>query len=407
MLLHYYDLASQEIKLLSQADDHPNVIRYYRHEKDQHFLYIAVECCQASLYDLYKDGDCRSSLQDEQMKLADDISTHTKQSLYQLANGLEHLHANRIIHRDIKPQNILVAYPKKTDKLSPRLVISDFGLCRTLPENVSTLAGTAGNAGTIGWKAPELIGVPKFGEGRNSSTMNDSTSSNEPGSQGVKRAVDIFSLGCVFFYVLTNGCHPFESEDSLGHYDREKNIKMNKPNYSMLSRWDVAEEPLQLIQWMLENDPKNRPTALQVMNHPFFWSDKNRLAFLCECSDHWEEQPRDPPSRQLATLEKIGKGVHHGDFLKKLDTIFINTLGKQRKYTGDRMLDLLRALRNKRFHYADMDEAAKRKVGPLPEGYLKYWTDKFPNLLMACWTAVKECGLEEESRFKSHMKGDR
>lgn len=38
MLLQYYDLASQEIKLLSQSDDHPNVVRYYRHEKDKDFL---------------------------------------------------------------------------------------------------------------------------------------------------------------------------------------------------------------------------------------------------------------------------------------------------------------------------------------------------------------------------------
>ena len=40
MLLQYFDLASQEIKLLSQSDDHPNVIRYYRHEKDKDFLYV-------------------------------------------------------------------------------------------------------------------------------------------------------------------------------------------------------------------------------------------------------------------------------------------------------------------------------------------------------------------------------
>ena len=33
-------LASQEIKLLSQSDDHPNVVRYYRHEKDKDFLYV-------------------------------------------------------------------------------------------------------------------------------------------------------------------------------------------------------------------------------------------------------------------------------------------------------------------------------------------------------------------------------
>jgi serine/threonine-protein kinase/endoribonuclease IRE1 len=90
--------------------------------------------------------------------------------------------------------------------------------------------------------------------------------------------------------------------------------------------------------------------------------------------------------------------------LKKLDKKFIETLGKQRKYTGDRMLDLLRALRNKKNHYEDMPDDVKAKVGDLPNGYLKYWTDKFPALLMACYEAVRACGLEGEPRFKPYFE---
>lgn len=416
MLLQYFDLASQEVSLLQQSDDHPNVIRYFCHQKGRDFLYIAVERCQASLWDLYKEGGSRDTLNDDQLKLLTAINFNVPGTLYQLAAGLSHLHGLRIIHRDIKPQNILIAYPKPNQK-NLRFVISDFGLCRTLPENVSTLAGTMGNAGTIGWKAPELIGQPRDSEGRQSTTENANNNTNlsshstnngsASGSQGVKRAVDIFSLGCVFFYVLTNGGHPFDNkeESEVWHVERELNIKRGILNLSKLSSLgDDAQEPTHLIRWMLAPKPELRPTATQVMNHPFFWNGAKRLSFLCDVSDHFEREPRDPPSMALERLEEFGEDViTNGDFLRRLDRKFVDTLGKQRKYTGSKMLDLLRALRNKKNHYADMPEDVQQRVGVLPEGYLRYWTSKFPGLLMSCWEVVMSLGLEGEPRFRGYV----
>jgi serine/threonine-protein kinase/endoribonuclease IRE1 len=409
MLPQYFGLAEQEVKLLQESDLHPNVIRYFDDEKDENFLYIAVELCQASLWDLYRDGRPGDEQTPEQASLFNEINLDVPRALYQLALGVNHLHSLRIIHRDIKPQNILIAYPQRNQKSGPRLVISDFGLCKTLPDNASTLLGATGNAGTVGWKAPELILQPKELEARQNSNTGhsrESSSSNDPVSQGVKRAVDIFSLGCVFFYVLTNGSHPFDDDEGWMQI-RELNIKKNKHNFSRLRAWDDSEEPIQLISWMLENNPEMRPTALQVLQHPFFWSAEKRLNFLCDCSDHWEREPRDPPSDNLMILEDFSYDVldEKRNFLGKLDRAFIASLGKQRKYTGDRMLDLLRALRNKKNHYEDMDDTVKAKVGPLPAGYLRYWTSRFPKLLMGCYLAVGQCGLGGEPRFKPYFEG--
>ena len=90
-------------------------------------------------------------------------------------------------------------------------------------------------------------------------------------------------------------------------------------------------------------------------------------------------------------------------FLAKLDRHFVDTLGKQRKYSGNRLLDLLRALRNKKNHYEDMPEDVKKRVGPLAGGYLNYWCHRFPRLLMACYEVVHDTGVQGNDRFKGYF----
>lgn len=197
MLGQYSELASQEVSLLEQSEDHPNVIRYFCRRQDEHFLYIALELCQASLWDLFRDGR-PEEVPEKYNDLLNEIRQRPDKVLRQLADGLKHLHNFRIVHRDIKPQNMLIAYPKsRTTSTFPRLVISDFGLCKTLPENVSTLIGATFSAGTTGWKAPELIFQPKdILNGSSHSTGRDSTSGDP--------AYGMISTYMITFHFCTN-----------------------------------------------------------------------------------------------------------------------------------------------------------------------------------------------------------
>ncbi|KXS94886.1 hypothetical protein AC578_1670 [Pseudocercospora eumusae] len=423
MLSQYCELASQEVSFLQQSDDHDNVVRYFCQQKDNHFLYLAVELCQASLFEVWEVDKPKSEkalipsderrVQLSALKLA--IQRDMARTLKQLAQGLNHLHNLRIIHRDIKPQNILVAFPRKTQPAgTTRLVISDFGLGKNLPEGMSTINDLTGNAGTFGWKAPELITQPCDVESNHSkgASTNGSDGGSGGGVSGLKRAADIFSLGCLFFWVLTDGAHPFEDE-SMFPAVRELNVKKDKKNMEPLERWSDAYEPLQLIGSMLANEPANRPTAHEVLNHPYFWEPEDRLSFLCDCSDHFEREQRgtwednyigDSPHLQLLESRMFEIVGPNADFLSKLDKVFVDTLGKQRKYSGNRVLDLLRALRNKKNHYEDMPDHVKKLVGPLAAGYLAYWTRKFPRLLMACYEVVREAKLERSDRFKRYLE---
>ncbi|KAL7942737.1 hypothetical protein V8C42DRAFT_150745 [Trichoderma barbatum] len=400
MTIQFYDIATRETKLLRESDDHPNVIRYYSQVQRGDFLYIALERCAASLADViekpYHFGELAKAGQRDLPGV-----------LYQITNGISHLHSLRIVHRDLKPQNILVNLDKEG---KPRLLVSDFGLCKKLEDRQSSFGATTGRAaGTSGWRAPELL---LDDDGQNPAAMDSSTHSGShtilvgdataPNGGRATRAIDIFSLGLVFFYVLTNGSHPFDCGD---RYMREVNIRKGIYDLDPLdSLGDFAYEAKDLIASMLQAAPKSRPDSREVMAHPFFWSPKKRLAFLCDVSDSLEKEVRDPPSPALMELERHAADVIGGDFLKVLTREFVDSLGKQRKYTGNKLLDLLRALRNKRNHYEDMSDSLKRNVGSLPDGYLVYWTVKFPMLLLTCWNVVYNLQWETTDRFREYYE---
>ncbi|ATY62521.1 serine threonine-kinase [Cordyceps militaris] len=400
MLIQFYDIASQETRLLRESDDHPNVIRYYSQQMQDGFLYIALERCGASLADVVERPHAYR-------ELATAGQMDRPGVLYQITNGISHLHKLRIVHRDLKPQNILI---NMDDDGRVRLLVSDFGLCKKLEGGQSSFGATTGRAaGTSGWRAPELL---LDDDARDISMVDASTHSGSgsvllndglmPGSRRATRAIDIFSLGLVFFYVLTNGCHPFDCGD---RYMREVNIRKGEYSLKLLeSLGDFASEAKDLVGSMLDANPKRRPPAREVMAHPFFWTAKKRLSFLCDVSDHFEKEPRDPPSPALEELERHAPEVTRGDFLKALPRDFVDSLGKQRRYTGSRLLDLLRALRNKRNHYEDMSQSLQHTVGSLPDGYLSFWTTKFPSLLLACWNVVYNVGWEETDRFKDYYE---
>jgi len=369
--------------------------------RNDNFLYIALELCQASLSDIIDKPQLYPDI-------AQASEMNTPQILLQIANGLSFLHDLRIVHRDLKPQNILVTMGRDG---RPRLLVSDFGLCKKLEGGQSSFgATTAHAAGTSGWRAPELLLDDDAREGSNlgsiSSIHSDSSthliSSDVMPNRRATRAIDIFSLGLVFYYVLTKGLHPFDCGD---RYMREVNIRKGQFSLQPLDvLGDVSFEAKALVEQMLQSEPKHRPTAMDVMAHPFFWSAKEQLAFLCDVSDHFELEPRDPISESLATLEAYAPKICRGDFLKALPKEFVESLGKQRKYTGTKLLDLLRALRNKRSHYGDMSDTLKKTVGPLPDGYLGFWKRRFPSLLITCCLVVYKCNLENTDTFKEYFK---
>ncbi|WWC61241.1 uncharacterized protein I303_103822 [Kwoniella dejecticola CBS 10117] len=408
LLSDFTRLASQEVKLLQASDDHPNVIRYYCQEKRDNFLYIALDLCQASLADLVETPDKHSELP---------ADWDRKKALSQITAGLKHLHGMKIIHRDIKPQNVLVSQGKDG---ALRMLVSDFGLARRLDQGQSSFAPTANNlAGSLGWRAPECIkGRVKLNEGTvfdptstfsstcssSSSIADDNATQNEDKdnkNHTLTKAVDLFALGCLYFWVVMSGQHPYGET-----YNRESNIvkgdMVNIDDLSILG--EEGEEAKELISRLLSLDPASRPDTSECLIHPFFWTPGKRLSFLCDASDRFEIMENDPPESTLVKLETGASDVVGKDWYSKLDRTFTNNLGKYRKYKGNSVRDLLRAMRNKKHHYQDLEPSVKKHLGQLPAGFLMYFTSKYPKLFLHVHGVVKDSMLRHESMFEGYFQ---
>ncbi|KAI8621051.1 protein kinase and ribonuclease [Chytriomyces sp. MP71] len=398
LLLDFYDVAHHEVKILRDSDQHQNVIRYFYQEQTERFMYIALELCPASLADVIENHSPEMSNIRATLK--------PRPVLSQIMSGMQYLHSLKLVHRDIKPQNILIGESHgRLRGAHPRILISDFGLCKRLAEDQSSFHNTHTAGGTLGWRAPECMINQKSGAGGGGGENGGSGSDSEQSQwvllapsqkMRITKSIDIFSAGCVFFYFLTGGVHPFGDK-----FTREINILRGNHRLDRLDALlDGGVEAKDLIKRMIFKDPKKRPDSTAVLQHPYFWSSNKKLAFLQDVSDRLESEERDPPSAILKQLERGAAKVVGPDWTRRLDRRILEDMGKFRKYDGRTVQDLLRAMRNKKHHYQDLSTELKGVLGDLPDGFFSYFTSKFPGLFMHVYHMVSENkGLRGESLF--------
>ncbi|XP_030962758.1 uncharacterized protein LOC115984021 isoform X2 [Quercus lobata] len=206
----------QEISLLKQFE-HENIVQYLGTEKDESRIYIFLELVTkgslASLYQKYR-------LRDSQ------VSAYTRQIL----NGLKYLHDKKVIHRDIKCSNILV-------DASGSVKLADFGSLA----KVTKLNDIKSCIGTPFWMAPEVVNLKNRSYGL---------------------AADIWSLGCTVLEMLTRQ-HPYSPLEGV---QALFTIGKGKPP---LVPDSLSRDARDFILKCLQVNPNERPTATQLLDHPF------------------------------------------------------------------------------------------------------------------------------------------
>ncbi|CCH42946.1 Serine/threonine-protein kinase [Wickerhamomyces ciferrii] len=195
---------------------HIYITRLYEVVVSEGMIWMVLEYCPGKeLYD-YVLGCGRIPIE------------NAKRLFAQITSAVFYAHSLNCIHRDLKLENILLD-KKKNAKLS------DFGFTRECEQRnfLETVCGT-----TV-YMAPELIKKEKY--------------------DGFK--VDVWSLG-VILYTMLYGQMPFDEDD-------ENMTGFKIVNTEPIYKEDIPQSAIDLIKRMLNKTPSQRPSTLEILNHPF------------------------------------------------------------------------------------------------------------------------------------------
>jgi formylglycine-generating enzyme required for sulfatase activity len=198
---------------------HPNIVTTLAHGSDGGLAWIAQELIEGSwtLKDFLDELRAADAVpKDYYPKVADLVA--------QLADALAAAHEAGVIHRDVKPQNVLIA-PDDRPKLT------DFGLARVVDDSV--LSRTGDFAGTYAYMSPEQVTAKRM---------------------GLDHRTDVFSLGIVLYELLTLR-RPFEGDTT--HQIAAKIITFDPPDASKI-RSQCPRDLAVICAKALEKDPDRR-----------------------------------------------------------------------------------------------------------------------------------------------------
>ncbi len=242
--------------------DHPNLVRAYDAGVDGNVHYMVVEFVPGT--------DLRRLVRMERALSVQRASN----IIMQAALGLAHAHSRGLIHRDVKPGNILVT-PDGVAKLS------DLGLAAFLNDSTDPRAGKI--VGTADYLSPEQIQTP-----------------NE-----ITQQTDIYSLGCSLYYAIT-GKVPYPGGNAKAKARRHLN---ETPWHPRRFNEEVSDEFVDLIGDMMEKDPRHRiQSAEDVAARLAPWASENSpLANEQMIRSRWTPEP--PPSEAEDSKQANPGGV--------------------------------------------------------------------------------------------------
>ena len=335
----------REVKAL-QSLDNENVIKYIDVEVRESFVLIALQLCLGSLVNIVTPGH-KKDIDGNSFRKYKTNQWSTKKTLLKgAANGLDYIHKNNILHRDLKPQNVLVTVDGD-NKDSLKAVISDFGLCREFKTGEFNPSHSL--IGSRGWMPKEILLKKK--------------------NLLTPTAVDVFAFGCIIHYLMSferspDKIHPF-GEDDVRNQNIKKPDRVTYLYENMDSKHTFYGDTILvdiLIDVCVSFDPKIRPTADEISKHPFFWSYTERIQYVCKHFNSFKDYPKSQRPAHLTKLQSLWEDLRsckefHNDIPEvwKYVDVYNKSL-KSKKTTPDHWKSnifdgLMRTIRNVPEHW--------------------------------------------------------
>ena len=211
-----------ELRILKELD-HPNVVKLYEVYSDKDCYYLVMEYLEG--------GDIVSNLP----QTTEEREKRIKKILFQAISALNYTHHNRIVHRDIKPDNMMLC--DKSSNSDIKLV--DFGFSKKYADDKGLMKSFLGTPFFI---APEVI------------------------DQNYTEQCDLWSIGATA-YLLFTGHPPFNSQ---GKSELLKKIKKDEVSYGDEVWKHLSKDAMDLTSKLLVKDPDLRLTAAAALKHGFF-----------------------------------------------------------------------------------------------------------------------------------------
>ena len=238
----YKKYLNNEIFILRHINNE-YTIKLYDMTSDLNYIYLVFEYCNG--------GDLQMCLKRQLELHKHSFSQEQVQHIMrQVISGFVYLHSSKILHRDIKLENILVQFPTEEDKnnlniLKAKIKITDFGFSRYLKgDNL----------------AKSVLGSPNSMDPHILKKMARIDNDND---YAYDQKADIWSLGVVTYELLI-GCPPFEASSYEELLDKIEKGKYRIPHQVILST-----EAISFLNGMLQYNPENRLDVTELSKQYF------------------------------------------------------------------------------------------------------------------------------------------
>lgn len=200
---------------------HPNIVQFIGASNVKNSLAIVIEFAPL--------GSVASVMQKQKLSTPMKITM-----LLETAKALQFLHTNGIIHRDIKPQNLLVF--SLEPKAPVHVKLTDFGTARFISDDPTTITK---NVGTIAYMAPEALGK----------------------SPRIDKSADVYSFAVLMWSVM---CEQTPFQEFKWDSDVEAHVKSGN-RLPFLDDGSMSETMIKLIEDCWQHEPSKRPAMASVV----------------------------------------------------------------------------------------------------------------------------------------------